>query len=121
MHIIAPAPVTSRDDLAHAALDAINRAQAIIEFDSRAASCTPTRISWARSATSSRKSSASTTRMFCDDVYGRSREYRSFWKHLAAGEFHSGEFRRIAKDGRPVWIQATYNPIFDAEGKPARS
>jgi methyl-accepting chemotaxis protein len=56
--------------------------------------------------------------MFCDDVYGRSREYRSFWKHLAAGEFHSGEFRRIAKDGRPVWIQATYNPIFDAEGKP---
>jgi methyl-accepting chemotaxis protein len=56
--------------------------------------------------------------MFCDADYARSAAYRSFWKHLGAGEFHAGEFKRIAKDGSPVWIQATYNPIFDAEGKP---
>jgi methyl-accepting chemotaxis protein len=56
--------------------------------------------------------------MFCDPVYARSTEYRSFWKHLGAGEFHAGEFKRIARDGSPVWIQATYNPIFDADGKP---
>lgn len=56
--------------------------------------------------------------LFCEDQYSRSHEYRSFWKHLGAGEFHSGEFKRIAKDGHPVWIQATYNPIFDADGKP---
>ncbi|MCC2973619.1 PAS domain-containing methyl-accepting chemotaxis protein [Massilia sp. IC2-476] len=56
--------------------------------------------------------------LFCDPTYGRSHEYRAFWKHLASGEFHSGEFKRIAKDGHPVWIQATYNPILNAEGKP---
>jgi methyl-accepting chemotaxis protein len=56
--------------------------------------------------------------LFCDEAYSRSHEYRSFWKHLANGEFHSGEFKRIARDGHPVWIQATYNPIFDADGKP---
>jgi methyl-accepting chemotaxis protein len=58
--------------------------------------------------------------MFCEDAYSRSQEYRNFWKHLGAGEFHSGEFKRLAKDGHPVWIQATYNPIFDAEGKPVK-
>lgn len=56
--------------------------------------------------------------IFCDPVYGRSQEYRAFWQHLASGEFHTGEFKRFTKDGRPVWIQATYNPIFDADGKP---
>ncbi|RYE62901.1 MAG: PAS domain S-box protein, partial [Oxalobacteraceae bacterium] len=56
--------------------------------------------------------------MFCDPVYARSHEYRAFWKHLGSGEFHAGEFKRIAKDGHPVWIQATYNPILDADGKP---
>ncbi|KQQ97650.1 chemotaxis protein [Massilia sp. Leaf139] len=58
--------------------------------------------------------------IFCEEAYGRSHEYRSFWKHLAAGEFHSGEFKRVAKDGHPVWIQATYNPILDADGKPVK-
>jgi methyl-accepting chemotaxis protein len=56
--------------------------------------------------------------LFCDPVYSRSHEYRAFWKHLGSGEFHAGEFKRIARDGQPVWIQATYNPVLDAEGKP---
>jgi len=56
--------------------------------------------------------------LFCDPVYARSHEYRAFWKHLGSGEFHAGEFKRIARDGQPVWIQATYNPVLDAEGKP---
>jgi len=58
--------------------------------------------------------------MFCEPVYARSHEYRAFWKHLGSGEFHAGEFKRIAKDGQPVWIQATYNPILDADGKPVK-
>jgi methyl-accepting chemotaxis protein len=58
--------------------------------------------------------------MFCDPVYARSHEYRAFWKHLGSGEFHAGEFKRIARDGQPVWIQATYNPILDADGKPVK-
>ncbi len=56
--------------------------------------------------------------MFCDPEYARSSEYRQFWQRLAAGEYESGEFKRIAKDGRDVWIQATYNPILDADGNP---
>lgn len=46
--------------------------------------------------------------------------YADFWRRLRAGEFMSGEFRRIAKDGRDIWIQATYNPLFDEAGKPYR-
>ncbi|SFK92875.1 methyl-accepting chemotaxis sensory transducer with Pas/Pac sensor [Methylorubrum salsuginis] len=44
--------------------------------------------------------------------------YRAFWDALRAGEFRAGEFRRIAKDGRPVWIQASYNPVLDRRGRP---
>jgi methyl-accepting chemotaxis protein len=46
--------------------------------------------------------------------------YREFWARLARGEFASGEYRRIAKGGREVWIQATYNPIHDRDGKPLK-
>ncbi|SIR84633.1 methyl-accepting chemotaxis sensory transducer with Pas/Pac sensor [Janthinobacterium sp. TND4EL3] len=56
--------------------------------------------------------------MFCESEYARSHEYQAFWRHLGTGEFHSGEFRRVAKDGSVRWIQASYNPIFDADGKP---
>ncbi len=42
--------------------------------------------------------------------------YRAFWAKLARGEFAAGEFRRIARGNREVWIQATYNPITDADG-----
>ena len=44
--------------------------------------------------------------------------YRDFWAALARGEFRAGEFRRVAKDGRDVWLQATYNAILDPDGKP---
>ena len=56
--------------------------------------------------------------MFVDDDYRRSPEYREFWAALNRGEFQSGEFRRIGKGGREVFIQASYNPIPDASGKP---
>ncbi len=46
--------------------------------------------------------------------------YRAFWEALRRGEFQAGEFRRIGKDGREVWIQASYNPILDAAGRPCR-
>jgi methyl-accepting chemotaxis protein len=44
--------------------------------------------------------------------------YRAFWDGLRRGEFQAGEFKRLAKGGKEVWIQATYNPILDALGKP---
>ena len=58
--------------------------------------------------------------MFCDPAYVASRDYALFWDELKAGKFVAGEFRRIGKDGREVWIQASYNPILDPAGKPIR-
>ncbi|MCK2054586.1 PAS domain-containing methyl-accepting chemotaxis protein [Methylobacterium sp. 37f] len=46
--------------------------------------------------------------------------YRQFWDSLRRGEFQSREFRRIAKDGRSRWIQASYNPILNRHGKPVK-
>src|SRR3990167_5763568 len=57
-------------------------------------------------------------RMFCDPLYTDSDDYRQFWAALGNGQFSAGEYRRIARGGREVWIQATYNPILDTDGKP---
>jgi len=47
-------------------------------------------------------------------------EYRMFWEKLRAGQYDTGQYRRIAKGGREVWLQATYNPVLDASGKPCK-
>jgi methyl-accepting chemotaxis protein len=57
-------------------------------------------------------------RMFVDAAFRESAEYRAFWAKLARGEYDAGEYKRIGKDGREIWLQATYNPIFDGSGKP---
>ena len=57
-------------------------------------------------------------RMFCDATYAASPSYEGFWAKLRRGEFDAGVYRRIGKGGREVWIQASYNPILDANGKP---
>jgi methyl-accepting chemotaxis protein len=56
--------------------------------------------------------------MFVDASYAASDEYRQFWKKLGRGEFDNGQYRRLGKDGREVWIEASYNPITDESGKP---
>jgi methyl-accepting chemotaxis protein len=56
--------------------------------------------------------------LFVDPTYRESAEYRQFWRDLNEGKFQAGDFKRIAKGGREVWLQAIYNPIFDADGKP---
>jgi methyl-accepting chemotaxis protein len=56
--------------------------------------------------------------MFVEPGYRASTEYRAFWAKLARGEFDAGQYQRIAKGGRSVWLQASYNPILDAAGKP---
>ncbi len=53
-----------------------------------------------------------------DTVERDKAEYRALWSKLARGEYESGKFRRRARDGREVWVQASYNPILDAAGKP---
>ena len=57
-------------------------------------------------------------RMFVSSAEQSSAEYQKFWDGLAGGKFQAAEFKRIAKGGREVWIRATYNPIFDLNGRP---
>ncbi len=56
-------------------------------------------------------------KIFCDSEYTSSLAYRQFWEKLGKGEFDSGEYKRITKDGKEIWINASYNPVFDANGK----
>jgi methyl-accepting chemotaxis protein len=56
--------------------------------------------------------------MFVDRAERESAAYRDFWAALNRGEFQTGEFKRIGKGGKEVWIQASYNPILDLNGKP---
>lgn len=54
---------------------------------------------------------------FVDPAERDGAEYRRFWERLRAGEFQRGQFKRLGKNGRVVWIEASYNPIFDLNGK----
>jgi methyl-accepting chemotaxis protein len=58
--------------------------------------------------------------MFVEPGERDSADYRSFWANLNRGEFQAAEYKRVAKGGREIWIQASYNPIFDKGGKPVR-
>lgn len=99
-------------------IDAIERAQAVIEFDlkgnilSANANFLDT-LGYQADEIVGRHHS-----MFCQPDYIVSREYRDFWQSLARGEFFNDRFMRLGKHGRRVWIQATYNPILDADGVP---
>ena len=57
-------------------------------------------------------------RMFCEPEFAGSSEYSNLWARLGRGEFIAGRFRRLARNGQEVWLQASYNPILDATGKP---
>jgi len=59
-------------------------------------------------------------RIFCDPGYAESPEYGQFWQRLGRGEYDAGEFKRIGKDGSDIWLQASYNPILDIEGRPIK-
>ncbi|WP_376961992.1 PAS domain-containing methyl-accepting chemotaxis protein [Azospirillum sp. A26] len=58
--------------------------------------------------------------LFVDVAERDSPAYRRFWEALERGEYQTAEYRRIGKDGVEVWIQATYNPIFDPNGRPVK-
>ncbi|WP_232846631.1 methyl-accepting chemotaxis protein [Devosia beringensis] len=58
--------------------------------------------------------------IFVEPDYARSAEYKEFWSRLGRGEFDAAEYKRIGKGGKEVWIQASYNPVLDAAGKPVK-
>ncbi|MCP3903181.1 MAG: PAS domain S-box protein [Planctomycetes bacterium] len=58
--------------------------------------------------------------IFVDDEHRQSHEYQDFWAGLGRGEYVAKEFKRLGKGGREVWIQASYNPILDLDGRPVK-
>ena len=99
-------------------LQAINKAQAVIEFDLSGT---------IRSANENFLKTLGYTldevkgkhhSLFVEASYSSSHEYRKFWEDLRAGTYQADQFKRIAKGGKEVWIQASYNPIFDLNGNP---
>ncbi|QYK05948.1 PAS domain-containing methyl-accepting chemotaxis protein [Shewanella zhangzhouensis] len=56
-------------------------------------------------------------RIFCTPEYANSHEYKAFWRSLAVGEHASGRFLRVGRDGKNLWLGASYNPIRNEEGK----
>ncbi len=102
-----------------AVLDAINRSQAVIEFalDGTILSANAnflTAMGYDASEVIGRNH-----RMFVEAGADEG-ECAAFWDRLRAGRFDTGEYKRVGKGGREVWIQASYNPVLDADGKPIK-
>ncbi|BCZ19085.1 hypothetical protein NHP190012_07270 [Helicobacter sp. NHP19-012] len=55
--------------------------------------------------------------IFCDPEFVKTPQYTEFWQHLKSGEFKQGTFKRVTKTGKAVYLEASYNPVFDSEGK----
>lgn len=101
-------------------LEAISKSQAVIEFELDGTIITANQNFLNVMGYQRNEVVGQHHRMFTEPLYRQSAEYKNFWADLKKGEFKSGEFRRIAKDGTDVWIQASYNPILDASGRPVK-
>ena len=105
----------------HAAqIAAIGRVQAVIEFTLDGTVITANDNFLATLGYGLEEIAGEHHSIFCDPAYAASPDYARFWDRLRQGEFVAGEFRRRGKDGSDVWIQASYNPILDPNGKPVK-
>ena len=101
-----------------AKLDAINKAQAVIEFSMDGTVITANENFLAVLGYSLEEIQGKHHSMFVEPSYRVGAEYKQFWRDLNDGKFQAAEYKRIGKAGKEVWIQGSYNPIFDANGKP---
>ncbi len=99
---------------------AISRAQAVIEFKLDGTILTANENFLSTLGYRLEEVQGRHHRMFVEPSYGASAEYEQFWARLRGGEFISSEFKRFGKGGKEVWIMASYNPVFDASGKPMK-
>ncbi len=99
-------------------LDAISKAQAVIEFDLKGNILSANANFCQALGYSAEELEGKHHSLFVDPAYRASPEYASFWEKLGRGQFDAGQYRRFGKGGKEVWIQASYNPIMDLEGKP---
>jgi methyl-accepting chemotaxis protein len=97
---------------------AIGKAQAVIEFDTDGCVLEANENFLKVMGYTLEEIKGEHHRMFCDPDYTNSLEYKKFWQKLNRGEFDCGRYKRIGNDGKVIWIQATYNPILDLNGKP---
>ncbi|GAB1385404.1 hypothetical protein MASR1M59_05520 [Melaminivora sp.] len=98
-------------------VQAINRSQATVEFDLAGHLLTANQRYLDLMGYTLDEVLGQPHGLFCAADYRGSAAHDAFWQTLAQGEFVAGEFQRRGKGGREVWIQATYNPVFDAEGQ----
>jgi methyl-accepting chemotaxis protein len=99
-------------------LAAIGKSQAVIEFDLKGNILTANdnflrTMGYALDEIRGKHHS-----MFVDPAYRASPEYAAFWEKLGRGDYDVGQYKRVGKGGREVWIQSSYNPILNADGKP---
>ena len=99
-------------------LAAISKAQAVIEFDLDGTVITANDNFLGVMGYALDDVVGQHHRMFVDPEFAMSPEYRQFWDKLGRGEYVADEFKRIGRGGKEVWLQASYNPILDLNGKP---
>jgi len=101
-------------------IEAMRKSQAVIEFDMTG------KILWANDNFLGATGYALTEikgrhhSLFVEPVYAAGTEYRDFWASLNRGEYRAARYRRLGRDGREIWLEASYNPILDLDGKPAK-
>ena len=103
-----------------AVLDALDRSMAVIEFTPKGEIVRANGNFLSTMGYSEQELIGKHHRMFCEAKYAESAEYRQLWERLRQGEFVSGQFKRIRRDGQPVYLEASYNPIRNASGDVAK-
>ena len=97
---------------------AISKAQAVIEFDMTGKILNANENFARTMGYTQDELKGKHHSMFAEADYRASSDYRSFWERLGRGEYDAGQYKRIGREGRVVWLQASYNPILDMNGKP---
>lgn len=98
-------------------VNAISRAQAVIEFTPKGEIITANDAFLQTIGYGLDEIRGKHHSLFVEPSYAQGAEYLDFWRKLNAGEFIASEFKRFGKNGREVWINASYNPIFDLNGR----
>ncbi|MEJ8473935.1 methyl-accepting chemotaxis protein [Roseibium algae] len=101
-------------------IEAINRSQAVIEFELDGTIINANANFLSALGYRLDEIKGQHHRMFVQPSEASAPEYASFWNALRSGEFQAGEYKRIGKGGNEIWIQATYNPIYDPNGNPVK-
>jgi methyl-accepting chemotaxis protein len=99
---------------------AISKSQAVIEFNLDGTIITANQNFLSTLGYSLDEIKGKHHSMFVEPSVRDSNDYREFWARLNRGEFQAAQYKRIGKGGKPIWIQASYNPICDAKGKPSK-